>query len=89
MVTTANKNANNYVNKCESFKGNNTFGEWANNVYKVYSYGYHFPLYAFKNGRWYKNKDKYSVSTSKHQTQLCPFSLFSFIELDTEGIQAL
>lgn len=89
MVTTSNREASYYVNKCESFKGSHIFGKWLNHVYKVYSYGYHFPLYAFKDGRWYKNTDKYSVTTSKHSSQLCPYSLFPFIELDTEGIKSL
>jgi len=68
----SNKNAREYVERKQEFKGNNTFAEYIGNDYVVYSYGRHFPIYTFKNGKWYANSDKYSVSTSKHQTQLCP-----------------
>lgn len=76
-----------YVQNKVSFKGNHTFSENVNGVYKVYSYGYHFPIYAYKDNVWYKNKDKYSVSTGKHQSQLHP--LIDCIELSTREIQAL
>jgi hypothetical protein len=43
-------------------------------VYAVYSYGYHFPMYVydFETGLWLGNSDKYSRTTSKHQTMSCP-----------------
>lgn len=77
MTLTANKNARELVTDKRPFKGSNTFAETTVNregdiCYKVYSYGYHFPIYAFKNAQWYKNKDRYSVSTSRHQSQLRP-----------------
>ena len=87
MVKTSNINARHYVQSKVCFKGNNTFSKNEKGVYKVYSYGYHFPIYAFKDGKWYKNKDKYSVTTSKHQNQLNP--LCECIDIDTESIKAL
>jgi len=43
-------------------------------VYAVYSYGYHFPMYVydFETGLWLGNSDKYSRTTSKHQTMSRP-----------------
>ena len=47
----ANKNASEYVNKCEIFEGSNTFSEFKvqydDKLYVVYSYGYHFPMYIY------------------------------------------
>lgn len=36
----------------------------------IYSYGPHFPLAIRLHGRVYMNTDKYSRTTSKHQSQL-------------------
>ena len=69
---TANKDGYSYTENRYEFKGSNTFAENNEGTYAVYSYGYHFPLYVFKDGSWYENNDKYSVSTSKHKTQLRP-----------------
>ena len=89
MITTANQNARQYVNNRIGFKGNNTFAEWINGVvYKVYSYGYHFPMYAYKAGQWYANRDKYSRTTSKHQSQCRP-TVNDMIELSTEEMKGL
>jgi len=43
-------------------------------VYVVYSYGYHFPMYVydFETGLWLGNSDKYSRTTSSHQTKARP-----------------
>ena len=73
MLKTSNKNARNIVeNKCE-FQGANPFGVWeSKDVYVVYSYGKHFPMYACINGEWFETMEKYSVSTSKQQNQLRP-----------------
>lgn len=53
------------------FKANSAFAENSRH-YVVYSYGYHWPLLAYINGRWYENSDKASVTTSKHLTLLRP-----------------
>jgi hypothetical protein len=43
-------------------------------TYTVYSYGTHYPMYVYDKtvDRWYGNSDKYSRTTSKHMTKLCP-----------------
>ena len=85
----SNKNVRDYVTDRGSFKANNLFAEWnKEEAYIVYSYGYHFPIYAYKNGIWYANKNKYSISTSRHQTQVKPEGV-DFVYLDTEGMKAL
>ena len=77
MLKTAKNRARNIVeNRCE-FNGSNTFGRIYTNkyneeIYVVFSYGYHFPMFAYMDGCWFENSDKYSVSTSKQQTQLRP-----------------
>lgn len=48
-------------------------------AYVVYSYGYHFPMYMELAGVWYRNTDKYSVTTSKHKGQAHPHA-------DTVGV---
>ena len=68
----ANSKARGAVQTLSPFTGSHTFGEWNGSAYVVCSYGYHFPLFVFKDGAWYENSDKYSVSTSKHRTQLHP-----------------
>ena len=72
MVKTSNIKASQYVTDKVEFNGSNTFGRWVTeSCYVVYSYGYHFPMYIY-DGAWYENSDKYSISTSKQQTQLRP-----------------
>lgn len=49
------------------------FGRWETPLlYVVYSYGEHWPLFAWDNGEWYENEDKYSPTTSKHHSQTHP-----------------
>lgn len=65
-----NRDAGKYIKEKRSFKGNNMFGLFKGENYVVYSYGQHFPILAWiaKENKWYRNTDKYSVSTSHHQT---------------------
>jgi len=66
------------VQNKESFQGSNLFGQWMTkrdqpySRYVVYSYGYHWPLFVYENGVWYENADKFSVTTSKHRSQVHP-----------------
>ena len=89
----ANKDAREYVQKAEPFQGSNLFGEYddsdegSNTPYVVYSYGYHFPMFIYLNNIWYENSDKYSVSTSKHQSQSHP--MMETIKLNTEDMKRL
>ena len=56
-------------------------------AYVVYSYGYHFPMYANIAGKWYGNKDKYSRTTSKQQNQTRPNGEINFVS--TEELNSL
>jgi hypothetical protein len=92
-MTISNKNARRYVENQREFKGSHAFAEVEGTqesgyVYKVYSYGYHFPLFVFKNNQWYFNKDKYSATTSIHKSQLMPI-VENHIDLSTEELKAL
>ena len=84
----SNKNARSLVVSRRDFTGSNIFGETnGRGVYAVYSYGYHFPLYANINGQWYGNSDKYSVSTSRHYSQCNP--LVPVIMVSTNELKAM
>ena len=72
MIRIANRDMRRAVERRQEFKGSNTFGKWkGNTVYAVYSYGDHFPMVVFDDTtmRWFHNEDKYSASTSRHQSQ--------------------
>ena len=51
-------------------KANSMFIESAGNGRVIYSYGYHFPIALIKDGACFFNTDKYSRTTSKHQTEV-------------------
>lgn len=68
-------------NKLE-FQGSNCYAQYIGNKYVIYSYGLHFPMYAFINNQWYRNTDKYSSSTSRHQSR-CRLYNIDYIELNT------
>tara|TARA_R100000700_G_C3044335_1_gene66770 strand:- start:176 stop:469 length:294 start_codon:yes stop_codon:yes gene_type:complete len=74
MIRTSNIKCSEYVNNKIEFKANNIFSEHIkkDKLYIVYSYGYHFPMYIKYKNTWYENSDKYSVSTSKQQSQSRP-----------------
>ena len=73
-VKIANKDARSYVANREPFNGNNLSAKlMPNGAYVVLSYGY-YPLFVYKYKKWYENKEKYSVSTSKQTGQARPTS---------------
>lgn len=43
-------------------------------VYAIYSYGNHFPMYVYdeESGQWLGNSDKYSRTTTSHQSKYRP-----------------
>jgi hypothetical protein len=63
---------------------------WRNkNLYVVYSYGPHFPMYIYDTevNQWVGNKDRYSRTTSNHQTATHPGDVSFW--LDRNGMQDL
>ena len=85
----SNKQARNLVVSRRDFTGSNIFGETnSRGVYAVYSYGYHFPLFAFIDEKWYENEDRYSVTTSKHKNQVRPYYADT-IKVSTNELKAM
>ena len=92
----SNSKAREYVNKLEEFQGSNTMGKWVSydegmtKLYIVYSYGHHFPMYVYDDNEdtWVGNKDRYSQSTSRHQSLLKPSGGVD-IWLDTDELKSL
>ena len=80
MIRIANNKARDFVARREEFQGSNMFGSWLDRegekLYIVYSYGSHFPMYIYDNdaNEWIANSDKYSRSTTRHQSQARPLS---------------
>ena len=62
------------VDSLIEFEGSSIFAEDTNNQYTVYSYGQHFPMYIYNKQEniWFGNKNRYSRTTSKHQSQCLP-----------------
>lgn len=74
-VKTTNRYASEYVRKREPFTNSNgqLYGEWVTpDCYAVFSYGPHWPLYIWRNGVWFANRDKYSVTTTRHSSYAYP-----------------
>lgn len=71
-VKSSNRSCRRYVKERKPFVANNIYAEERNGRYVVFSYGEHFPMYLYDNGVWYENTDRYSPTTSKHQTQTHP-----------------
>ena len=77
-IKTNNREARKCVQAKQPFIANNIFAEWVpteeEEIYVVFSYGFHFPMYAFipSVNRWLANVDRYSVTTSKHKGQAHP-----------------
>ena len=88
----SNNKAREYVNEYKNFQGSNTMGMWVGDekIYVVYSYGHHFPMYVFDRveNKWIGNKDKYSQSTTRHQSLLRP-SRGVEVWLDTDELKSL
>ena len=61
----------------------------AANTYIVYSYGSHFPMYVFDYTaeQWYGNSEKYSRTTTRHQSICRPPQVFEWY--DTKIMQQI
>jgi hypothetical protein len=93
-----NREARDYVKNHKSFQANNIFATHVLGrardgsqirTYVVYSYGAHFPIYAFSYevNRWFANKDRYSVTTSKHKGQCHPH--VTCVEVNTATLKQI
>jgi hypothetical protein len=86
----ANQDARYYVLRKEAFMGSNMFGSVyeggaTGKVYVVHSYGTHFPMYLFdyQAGYWIGNTDKYSRTTTRHQSQARPLNIHKWVDTST------
>lgn len=68
----------------KSYSGS-VYAKHHQDLYIVFSYGEHFPMYVFDfNTRsWYGNGDKYSPTTSRHQSQANPGVVSDWLDTDT------
>jgi len=88
MAKITNNEARSYVMRKENFDTVNetmfakTIEDHKAHTYTVYSYGHHFPMYVYdyKTGEWYGNKDKFSRTTSKHQSIAKPHGVDTWFD---------
>ena len=71
QIKTTNVTASDLVKHRVPFKGSNVTGELIGDVYVVTSYGW-YPIFVYKNGKWYKNSQGYSNTTKKQMRQVGP-----------------
>lgn len=94
-MRTPNRNARYFTQRRLSFTGHNLYAMWNGDRYVVYSYSSHWPLFVWANGRWFENNDRYSVTTSKHQSQAHPheptilLNREQMVELASTGLAAV
>ena len=87
MKRTTNRDCREHVENREEFNGawhsrlrNHTiFARWHGNVYVVYSWGEHYPMFLWidpdkPDGGWYENEDYFSRSTSRHHSYARPLN---------------
>jgi hypothetical protein len=82
---TANYQSGDFTKAQLPFQGSNLQGYWAKDrngvkYYVVKSYGW-YPVYIYKEGKWYENFDRYSNSTSKQMLRSRPYTYNN--EIDT------
>ena len=73
---TPNYNAKVYTKAQLPFEGSNLRGYWRTTmdgkIYIVESYGW-YPVYIYKDGKWYETSDRYSSSTGKQMNASQPY----------------
>jgi hypothetical protein len=76
MARTTNAGSRVFVQARRDFQGANLFGQNRGNIYVVFSYGEHWPLFIYdkRNNTWFENADRYSSTTSKHRSQSHPLT---------------
>lgn len=83
VIRTSNISGRDLVISRIPFKGSNTHGEYINNNYVVFSYKW-YPVFLFKDGQWFENENKYSVSTAKQMSQLRPYNQGDIIKISKD-----
>jgi hypothetical protein len=87
---TSIKFASDFVTKKEPFTASNTFGKWVKDLYVVYSYGYHYPMFVWDDiaQAWFENITKSTRSTEKQKVHLRPNAHVEY-KLDTGELMQL
>lgn len=75
---TPNADAGDFVHNLLPFKGSNLTGGWKRDLkgvkyYKIESYGW-YPIYIFKNDKWYEVSTRYSSATGRQMSNTNPKS---------------
>lgn len=81
----ANKSARLFVQQRMPFRGSNTRGLQLHGGYVALSY--HAPIFIYAAGMWFSNQQRYSVTTSRHMSQLHP--LAETVDLPEEAMRSL
>jgi hypothetical protein len=74
-IRTTNRNARDYVRNGVPFKNSNgqLFALWETpEMFVVYSYGDHWPLFVWYGSEWFQNEEKFSMTTSHHRSYAHP-----------------
>lgn len=84
-----NDEAKNHTKLKKPFIGSHIFAEWlGNQVYAVISYNRNNPIFIWKNGKWYENKDNYiynnePTNSEEHKKNSRP-TINTFLKTSTE-----
>ena len=86
-LRTSNSEGRQLVTNRIPFKGSNTHAEYVNSgkVYVVYSYDW-YPIFVYKDGQWFENENRYSMSTAKQISQLRPITQTEIIKLNRQDL---
>lgn len=93
LTAIANRDVRGYVNARDNFRTHTDSIFSTTNrltgLYVVFSYGQHFPMYAYDPDvkQWFGNSDKYSRTTSSHQTYARPDADIHW--LNTDAMESL
>jgi hypothetical protein len=69
-MRTPNKRARDYILGKENILGHNLYAYWRPGIYCVFSYRESYPIQIYDKEKdiWYINNEKYSRTTSRHQS---------------------
>lgn len=68
----ANRDADEYVLQHLEFDGSNLYGRHnrKDTFYQYVVYSYNTPIYVYEDGEEFVNKERYSVTTTRHMSQI-------------------
>jgi len=87
-LSTSNSTGRDLVTAKIPFKGSNTHANYVKGVYVVYSYNW-YPIFVNKDGQWFENENRYSVSTAKQMSQLRPYNQGEIIKVSKRKLEEI